>query len=117
MRAKTESKTAASAPPAAHEGLPAGNPGGLPMPAQFSDGWQRQWSAGLKIMDLWLENVAKAGDAQLPAASEFVARAGAVEGNVRSHDRRKREAVGRSARAGAGQCARPDAVRQLNGGT
>ncbi len=70
MKAKTESKTTASASSAPLDAFMKASGAWTPIPAQFAEGWQRQMNAGLRMLDVVLDNAVKVRDAQLPSASE-----------------------------------------------
>ena len=79
MNAKSESKPAAGALPAYLDAFFKSSGPWAPMPPQFAQAWQQQWNIGMRMMDAWLGQAAKARDAQLPAASEFMARAAELQ--------------------------------------
>lgn len=79
MKARSESRTSASAPATPVDAFLQAGQSWAPVPAQFVEGWQRQMNTGLRVMDAMLASAVKTRDAQLPAAGEFMARAAELQ--------------------------------------
>lgn len=79
MNRKPEAKAAATAPAAPFDALLQAGASCMSTPAQFAECWQRQLNAGLRIVDAALGSAVKVRDAQMPAASEVLARAAELQ--------------------------------------